>query len=214
MVSYLRLKVGVEEATSAMGGMINKSRRQTELLEYLIENPGLNAISEIKQKVGSSPQSIKALIGKNLVEIKEVRVDRDPIFRRNFNLSFPLSLTSTQESVLKAICASLQKKLVTPSQPDVFLLRGVTGSGKTEVYIHALGEVVKLGKRGIVLVPEIAMTPQIIDQFVSRFPGKVAVLHSQLSLGEQFDEWWRIKSGEFDVVIGTLSAIFDPQPDL
>ena len=93
-------------------------------------------------------------------------------------------------------------------------MRGVTGSGKTEVYIQALEEAVKRGKRGIVLVPEIAMTPQIIERFVSRFPGRVAILHSELSLGEQFDEWWRIKNGEFDVVIGPRSAIFAPQPDL
>src|SRR3989338_9188654 len=99
-------------------------------------------------------------------------------------------------------------------KPKVFLLRGVTGSGKTEVYLQSLAEVVKMCKRGIVLVPEIALTPQTIERFASRFPGKVAVLHSQLSMGEQFDEWQRIRKGEADVVIGPRSAVFTPQPDL
>ena len=95
-----------------------------------------------------------------------------------------------------------------------FLLYGVTGSGKTEIYLRALEKTVALGKRALVLVPEISLTPQTIDRFGSRFPNKVAVLHSRLSLGERFDEWWRIKEGEFDVVIGSRSAIFAPQPDL
>ena len=90
----------------------------------------------------------------------------------------------------------------------------MTGSGKTEVYLRALEEAVKLGRKGLVMVPEIAMTPQIIERFVSRFPGRVAVLHSQLTLGQQFDEWWRIRKGDFDVVIGPRSALFAPQPDL
>jgi len=99
-------------------------------------------------------------------------------------------------------------------QTSVFLLYGVTGSGKTEVYLQALAEVVKSGKQGIVLVPEIALTPQTIERFASRFPGRVAVLHSQLSLGERFDEWQRIQNGQVDVVIGPRSAIFAPLPDL
>ena len=97
---------------------------------------------------------------------------------------------------------------------SVFLLHGVTGSGKTEIYLRALAQAISLGKRAIVLVPEIALTPQTIDRFASRFPDRVAVLHSKLSPGEQFDEWQRIKEGEFDVVIGSRGALFAPQPDL
>ena len=161
-----------------------------------------------------SSQAVKILIKKGLIETKDVRVDRDPLAAKNINLSFPLPLTVTQESVLKAICLSLEKGTSFSSKADIFLLRGVTGSGKTEIYLRALEKVIKKGRRGIVLVPEIAMTPQMIERFVSRFPGRVAVLHSELTLGEQFDEWWRIKKGEFDVVIGPRSALFAPQPDL
>ena len=90
----------------------------------------------------------------------------------------------------------------------------MTASGKTEIYLQALAETIKLGKKGIALVPEIALTPQTIERFSSRFPGRVAVLHSQLTLGEQFDEWQRIRKGEVDVVVGPRSALFAPQPDL
>jgi primosomal protein N' (replication factor Y) len=96
----------------------------------------------------------------------------------------------------------------------VFLLAGVTGSGKTEIYLRALAEVLRQGKKGICLVPEIALTSQTIERFTSRFPGRVAVFHSNLSLGEQFDEWHRIRNGDCDVVIGPRSALFMPQPDL
>jgi primosomal protein N' (replication factor Y) len=96
----------------------------------------------------------------------------------------------------------------------VFLLHGVTGSGKTEIYLRALERAISLGKRAIVLVPEISLTPQTIRRFSARFPGSVAVLHSKLSLGEQFDEWQRIRDGDFNVVIGSRSAIFAPQPNL
>ena len=121
----------------------------------------------------------------------------------------PPRLTAAQHKALSSIRESLGQ-----SNSSVFLLYGVTGSGKTEVYLRALAEAVKLGKRGIVLVPEIALTPQTIERFSARFSGKVGILHSKLSLGEQFDEWWRIRNGEVDVVIGSRSAIFAPQPEL
>jgi primosomal protein N' (replication factor Y) len=95
-----------------------------------------------------------------------------------------------------------------------FLLHGVTGSGKTEVYLQALAKAVSLGRRAIVLVPEIALTPQTVRRFAERFPSRVAVMHSGLSLGEQYDEWHAIAEGRYDVVIGARSAIFAPQPDL
>jgi primosomal protein N' (replication factor Y) len=214
IVSHICLKVKPEEAQKALESLGKKSVKQTDLLLFLIANPEPLSQKIAREKTGASLHTIQTLAGKGLIQILELRVDRDPLQTRNINLSFPLSLTSAQEKVFKVIRASLQKERPTPSRPDVFLLRGVTGSGKTEVYIQALEETVRTGKRGIVLVPEIAMTPQIIERFVSRFPGKVAVLHSELTIGEQFDEWWRIKKGEFDVVIGPRSAIFAPQPEL
>ncbi len=103
---------------------------------------------------------------------------------------------------------------VAEGRSQVFLLHGVTGSGKTEIYLRALAETVARGRRGIVLVPEISLTPQTIQRFAARFPCQVAVLHSRLSPGEQFDEWQRIRAGDFQVVIGSRSALFTPQPNL
>jgi primosomal protein N' (replication factor Y) (superfamily II helicase) len=94
------------------------------------------------------------------------------------------------------------------------LLHGVTGSGKTEVYLQALAAMIAQGKRGIVLVPEIALTAQTVLRFASRFPGRVAIIHSALNIGERYDEWRRIRAGEVDVVIGSRSALFSPLPDL
>ncbi len=214
LADYMRLKVNRDEALEMSASFSKNAGKQKELVQFLIDLPQPAAVLEVKQKLKCSSQTIQALVDKGLIEIEKIRVERDPLVVRNINLSFPLSLTSIQGNVFKAICASLSKQKSVPSDPEVFLLYGVTGSGKTEIYIQALEEAVKRGKRGIVLVPEIAMTPQIIERFVSRFPGRVAVLHSELTLGEQFDEWWRVKNGEFDVVIGPRSAIFAPQPDL
>ena len=104
-------------------------------------------------------------------------------------------------------------KISPPGGSPVFLLFGVTGSGKTEIYLRALAEVVAAGKRGICLIPEIALTQQTVERFASRFPGRVAVLHSGLSLGEHFDEWQWIQEGHCDVIIGPRSALFAPLPD-
>ena len=101
-----------------------------------------------------------------------------------------------------------------PTDGRVFLLHGVTGSGKTEIYLRALEQTVALGKRAIVMVPEIALTPQTVRRFAERFPNQVAVLHSGLSQGELFDQWYGIQEGRYAVVIGSRSAVFAPQPDI
>jgi primosomal protein N' (replication factor Y) len=103
---------------------------------------------------------------------------------------------------------------ISGSIPSPILLHGVTGSGKTEVYLQALAALIAQGKRGIVLVPEIALTAQTVLRFASRFPGRVAIIHSALNTGERYDEWRRIRAGEVDVVIGSRSALFSPLPDL
>jgi primosomal protein N' (replication factor Y) len=156
---------------------------------------------------------VDALAKKGLVTTQWLEVRRDPLSHQIITPSQPLRLVPAQESALNSIKSSLLTAK-TGAPPTVFLLHGVTGSGKTEIYLQALSEAVRLGKRGIVLVPEISLTPQTIERFAARFSNRVAVLHSQLSLGEQYDEWQRIRNGEFDVVIGARSAIFAPQPDL
>ena len=214
VVPHLRLKVPVEDAKNLLKNLGKNAHKQSELLRYLIENPGPTAISQVRTEIRFSSGVIKLLLSKGLVEIQLFRLNRDPLSVHNVNLSFPLSLTGPQESVLQSIVSSLDKGTLHKGVPRAILLSGVTGSGKTEIYMQALAEAIKRGRKGIVMVPEIAMTPQILERFISRFPGRVAILHSELSLGKRFDEWWRIKKGDFDVVIGPRSAIFAPQPDL
>ncbi|MBI4285448.1 MAG: primosomal protein N', partial [Chloroflexi bacterium] len=208
---YLSLCIPVADAQREAERLHHKrALRQAGLLETLCQAAQpvpLAQASKICQ-----PATIKALVSRGLVSIREVRIEREPVAYERIVPSVPLGLTRSQQQAFESIKASLQK--AKPSAPAIFLLHGVTGSGKTEVYLQALAEAVRLGKKGIVLVPEISLTPQTIERFAGRFPRRVAVMHSRLSLGEQFDEWQRIRNAEFDVVIGSRSAIFAPQPDL
>ncbi len=215
-VSYLRLAVTATEARQEAARLREqgKALKQASLLEYLSQQTQPVSLSEARRSVDCSSSVVKAVVSRGLVSVEQVEVKREPISYQGIAPSHPLTLTHAQESAFKAIKSSLPKGVKGNVSPSVFLLHGVTGSGKTEVYLQALAEVIGLGRKGIVLVPEIALTPQTIERFASRFPHKVAVLHSKLSLGEQFDEWKRIRDGEFDVVIGSRSAIFAPQPNL
>jgi len=187
------------------------STRQTALVTFLKDRSGPISWAETRKSTGCTRAVADALVKKGLVEFQEREVKREPISYSDIVLSNPLSLTSHQKRAFDSIKSAIHSSNV---KSDVFLLHGVTGSGKTEIYLQALAEAVSLGKKGIVLVPEIALTPQTIERFASRFPHRVAVFHSRLSLGEQYDEWRRIKNGEYEVVIGSRSAIFTPQPDL
>jgi primosomal protein N' (replication factor Y) len=188
--------------------------RQAALFRYLIEKRTPVPWSEARRQTGCNKSVAEALVVRGLAAFQEVDVRRDPISYEDIVLSLPLPLTPAQQSVFDSLKSGLIRVAGNSPSPGVYLLHGVTGSGKTEIYLQALAEAVRLGKKGIVLVPEIALTPQTIERFAARFPRRVAVLHSRLSLGEQYDEWYRIREGEFDVVIGSRSAIFAPQPDL
>jgi primosomal protein N' (replication factor Y) len=210
VVPYLRLAVKAEKAKKEAEHLVHRAPKQAALLRLLAGQTLPIPLAEIKKEIPSPSTAAKALKAKGLISIEPVPVLRNPL--EQYALSTPLILTPAQEEALQRIKLALQQ----PKRDGatVFLLHGVTGSGKTEVYLQALAQAVSLGKRGIVLVPEIALTPQIIERFASRFPQRVAVLHSKLSLGEQFDEWHQIREGAFDVVIGSRGAIFSPQPDL
>jgi primosomal protein N' (replication factor Y) len=187
------------------------STRQAALVTFLKDRSYPTSWAETRKSTGCTKAVADALVNKGLVEFQEREVKREPISYNDIVLSNPLLLNSHQKQAFESIKSTIHSD---SEKPDVFLLHGVTGSGKTEIYLQALAEAVSLGKKGIVLVPEIALTPQTIERFASRFPHRVAVFHSRLSLGEQYDEWRRIKNGEYDVVIGSRSAIFTPQPDL
>jgi primosomal protein N' (replication factor Y) len=207
---FLKLVVTVDEACREAASLRQKrAKKQADLLEYLLKYDQPVPWEEIRQNVNSNKVIADALVKKGLVAFEQVEVRRDPLAFHGVTPTQPLTLTTAQKKAFEEIKAGLSR-----GNGGVFLLHGVTGSGKTEIYLQALAEAVKMGRRGIVLVPEIALTTQTIERFVARFPGRVAVMHSQLSLGEQFDEWQRIRNGDFDVVIGPRSAAFAPQPDL
>jgi primosomal protein N' (replication factor Y) len=208
MVPYLSLVVEKTEAEKEATNLI-KAPQQAALLEYLSRQIEPVPWAEARENIKCSKATADALVKKGLAKFQEVEVRREPISYKDIVPSPPLTLTPAQKNAFEAIKLSLAE-----GKTKTFLLHGVTGSGKTEVYLQALAETVKLGKKAIVLVPEIALTPQTIERFAARFPQRVAVLHSKLSLGEQFDEWQRIRNGDFDVVIGSRSAIFAPQPQL
>jgi primosomal protein N' (replication factor Y) len=210
MMPYLRLAVTASEAHQQAARLKEgRAIKQARLLDYLARQGEPVSLAEARKNTNCDKAVADALARKGWASIKQVEVRREPISYQGITPSQPLTPTAAQKSALEAIKSSLAE-----GKAQTFLLHGVTGSGKTEVYLQALAEVIGRGKRGIVLVPEIALTPQTIERFASRFPHKVAVLHSKLSLGEQFDEWQRIREGEFEVVIGPRSAIFAPQPDL
>ena len=212
---YLSLAVDAGEAELEAARLSKKgANKQAALLAFLAQQSKSVPLTEARHKTNCDKAVVNTLASKGWVTIQHIKVKREPISYRGIMPSPPLSLTSHQRSAWEAIRSSLLQITANNTSSNVFLLHGVTGSGKTEVYLQALAETVKLGKRGIVLVPEIALTPQTIERFAARFPHRVAILHSKLSLGEQFDEWQRIRNGEFDVVIGSRSAIFAPQPDL
>lgn len=208
-VPHLCLKVSPAEAIDkAIALRAKRGGKQADFLEFLAARTQPVPWPEART-AGFAKAVASALVAKGFVQFEDVEQRREPISYEHITQSLPLKLTNSQEAALQAVTSSLQL-----AKAEVFLLYGVTASGKTEVYLQALAEAIRLGKRGIVLVPEIALTPQTIERFAARFPHRVAVLHSRLSAGEQFDEWHRIRSGEFDVVIGARSALFAPLPDL
>lgn len=219
LVTYLTLAVPTDRAQEIVSELERKrASQQAGLLRLLVTEPGPIPLPDARRRLVFSSAAFQALRRRNLVSVEEVRVRRDPLAHRTFTATAPPSLTAAQEGAWSQIQAEL-KRLAAGSAPQsgpppVFLLHGVTGSGKTEIYLQALAQAISLGKRAIVLVPEIALTPQTISRFAERFPNRVAVLHSKLSLGEQFDEWHQIKDGAFDVVIGSRGALFAPQPGL
>jgi len=211
-LSPIRVKPKTElyiNLTPNVGMPAKLTLKQQKLYDYLKQNPGALAWVEVRRQAGAEKTAANALEKLGLITWQTVEVTRSPLSHLDVNTSFDFTLSPDQQNAFTSIKAALTK---TSSQ--VFLLHGVTGSGKTEIYLQSLAEALKQGKKGIVLVPEISLTPQTIERFASRFPGRVGVLHSRLTPGEQFDEWRRIQSDGCDVVIGSRSALFAPQPNL
>ena len=190
-----------------LAALAKRAKRQHQILTLLGVATSPIPITELG---GSSAASaLKSLAEKGWIKITDLEVRRDPDADETFIATKPLELNPGQAEVLQSITESLHSEC--PKKP--ILLRGITGSGKTEVYLQATQAALDLGKNIIVLVPEISLAPQTVQRFKARFSAlveEVAVLHSNLSQGERFDEWHRIRSGKARIIIGARSAIFAP----
>ncbi|EHJ55774.1 primosomal protein N' [Streptococcus urinalis FB127-CNA-2] len=180
----------------------NRAKKRQALKEYLLSGNQSGKLSQLKELF--SRDVVSYFIKHHLINIKEVNINRSEQYFDNITQTSFLDLNAEQENAVSKISASIGMD----SKP--FLLEGITGSGKTEVYLHIIDAVLKQGKTAIVLVPEISLTPQMTKRFISRFGEKVAIMHSGLSDGEKFDEWRKIKSNQAKVVVGARSAIFSP----
>ena len=177
-----------------------KSDKHKKIVEFLKDN-GSSQKAVLKDILDVSDAILKTLEKNKIIEIRDVEVSRNPFWNKKIDKKEKPVLTEEQEQVVKSIDIEEYSKN---------LIYGVTGSGKTEVYLRLIEKVLNAGKNAIVLVPEISLTPQITDRFLARFGEVVAILHSGLSLGERYDEWQKIKSNNCRIVIGARSAIFAP----
>ncbi|MBD1379993.1 primosomal protein N' [Metabacillus arenae] len=189
----------------------SQAKKQKEMAQFAVEHIGSKEMpaSDFLSLTNGSESSLKGLIQKGIITEKWVEIYRDPYEGRHFKKSLPLPLTTEQQQSISPILESVENKL-----HKVFLMYGVTGSGKTEVYLQSIEAVLNKGKEAIVLVPEISLTPQMVNRFKSRFGSMVAVLHSGLSIGEKYDEWRKIQRKEVKLVVGARSAIFAPFENL
>jgi len=187
------------------------TKRQEEIWKLIRERSAL-PLQELLVLTGSTAETVRKLEDKGLVDISAQISERDPYAHETIVATQPLTLNAEQAGALAKITEAMSG---TANSAHTFLLHGVTGSGKTEVYLQAITHALHQGKGAIVLVPEIALTPQTVERFKARFssgPLKtlVAVLHSHLSAGERHDEWHKIRQGRARIVIGARSAIFAP----
>ncbi len=178
---------------------------QERIVELLLKENGEIVFTELTERADASASSINTLEKRGLIETFVQEVMRDPLRDVKLPEIQDLTLTGEQETVLAEIETALQT-----AEYKAFLLHGVTGSGKTEIYIRAMKQTLDLGKSALMLVPEIALTPVFSRRLRAVFGDAVAIFHSNLSTGERFDEWRRLRSGAARIVIGTRSAVFAP----
>ncbi len=202
---YAQLSEGVDAS-----GEADKQRRAPKraMLLRLLADGGAKQVSELSALVNEPREALRALEKQGLITLTEREVFRAPDGVEEIQRTEAPPLTSDQQEALEMMLPSLRQG------KGAFLLNGVTGSGKTEVYLSMVRETLAMGKGAIILVPEIALTPQMVRWFVSRFGPETAVLHSRLTDGQRYDEWRRIRLGQARVVVGARSAIFAPIENL
>jgi len=218
-VRTAQLAVPPEEAESMLPDLgkteATRTRRQSALRFLIRELEAIN-VAWVYAESGCNLADLQELDERGLIVLRETEIWRDPLEKidsreQGTRNSLPLELTPDQQNAWEAIQTSFQSF---SHRRIPFLLHGVTGSGKTELYLRAAAEAIRRGRQAIILVPEIAITPQTVRRFLARFPGQVGLIHSRLSEGERYDTWRRARLGLLKVVIGPRSALFAPLPDV
>ena len=200
---------GYEKPTDQIGRQTPHaaSVKHAAILQILLDEGGSLATNEITKRVKTSISLLRTLERRGLINISRAEAIRDPLSNQHVLPTPPHALNSVQSEAFAEILKGLQSE---EEAEHGYLLHGVTGSGKTEVYMQTITHILESGKSAIVLVPEISLTPQTTSRFIGRFGERVALLHSRLSDGERYDQWHRIQKGDADIVIGPRSAIFAP----
>jgi len=217
---YIRtaqLAVAPESAETAMDDLGNteatRTRRQ-KALHFLITQPEAINVSWVYAESGCNAADLQELAERELILLRETEIWRDPLTKISDQSMENREFVLTEEQ--KRAWGQIESgfRQCAEGKPiKSFLLEGVTGSGKTELYLRATQEALRRGRQAIILVPEISLTPQIVRRFLARFPGQVGVLHSKLSEGERYDTWRRARSGALKIIIGPRSALFAPLPN-
>ncbi|MDQ0245629.1 primosomal protein N' (replication factor Y) [Bacillus fengqiuensis] len=192
-----------------LGQFSKQAEKQKQVVSFFLEHPGEIALKDLCEQLNVTQAPVKALVQKGVLMETDIEMYRNPYDDAAFQQTSALPLTEEQGQAIAPILQTIEEK-----KHEVFLMYGVTGSGKTEVYLQSIDQVLKGGKEAIVLVPEISLTPQMVKRFKGRFGSKVAVLHSGLSAGEKYDEWRKIQRKEVSVVVGARSAVFAPFQNL
>lgn len=189
-----------EENESSLG---TRAYAQQKAYNFLCDHDAM-PLSEMVKESGVSRAAVNELVKKGLAEIYDYSMERDPFTAVKVTKTFAPEPTDEQKAAINKITEA------SDNGGGAFLLHGVTGSGKTEVFLQSIDHILEQGKTALVLVPEISLTPQMVSRFIARFDSRVAVIHSGLSKGERYDQWRRIYNGEADIVIGARSAVFAP----
>ena len=216
-VRTAQLAVPPEQAEAAMPDLgkteATLTRRQAAL-RFLMREPADVNVAWVYAGSGCTLSDLQELAERELIVLRETEIWRDPLEKvesRGMESNPPPELTPDQQTAWEKILQAYHPLSLRSSS---FLLYGVTGSGKTEIYLRAAQEAIRCGKQAIILVPEIAITPQTVRRFLARFPGQVGLIHSKLSAGERYDTWRRARLGLLKIVIGPRSALFAPLPDV
>lgn len=215
VVRTAQINCSAEQAAAAENMLGRKGnptfQRRKDVLNFLLKEAMPVNVSWVYAQTGAKLADLYFLEEQDLVALRENEIWRDPLEGLQIETDIPPKLTDDQQAAWQHILPFLAEDH-TNQKP--ILVHGVTGSGKTELYLRAAEEVIRQGRQAIILVPEISLTPQTVRRFVARFPGQVGLIHSRLSPGERYDTWRRARNGQLSVVVGPRSALFTPFPNL